>query len=590
MAATLEQCDDLEAALWRDACIAADIFALLVQEQKFQHAGIFVKCNAGPVRDLWMKKLGSVLPADVNMRPVPNGVSMERLLGGLDLGGTLAAGRTVEMRGLLSESDENILLLPMADLAAPTTVSLIANAMDGGAVHIEREGLSKVELARFAVVAFDESEPGDDPVSRILTDRLMLHIDLRPVSLRTAQKKLQANGPQTLDAALSEEMRAQLCQLAVAFGLTSMRPAMQAVELAKIHCRLQGREAVGENDVAAAVRLGFVHRAEQMPSPQQEDSVEQETEDPADQNVSNQVEEEAGDAGGESRTPEELVSDVVDAFLPAGLLAHLKSDHASTASRVKVGRQGRRTMGTIRGRPLMSRKGELRSGKRLDLIATLRAAAPWQNLRRRGNDNGRMVHIRRSDFCIRRYQQRSETSTIFVVDASGSTALNRLGETKGAIELLLGETYARRDHVALVSFRGRKAEVLLTPTRALARAKRSLASLPGGGGTPLASGLQVALSVAQDEWKRGREPSVIVMTDGSANVDASGAGGRKQAADDAEKVARGIRESGFPAILVDVGRQPKESARILAGLMGATYVPMPFASSRRLSDAVRSCL
>ena len=156
------------------------------------------------------------------------------------------------------------------------------------------------------------------------------------------------------------------------------------------------------------------------------------------------------------------------------------------------------------------------------------------------------------------------------------------------MELLLGASYARRDHVALVSFRGRQADVLLPPTRALVRAKRALAALPGGGGTPLASGLKTALQLAEDEWRKGRFPSLILLTDGSANVDANGQGNRTQAAEDAQNVARLIDASGFETLLIDVGRQQRPQAKSLAANMGAHYVPMPQASAGSISDMVKA--
>ena len=122
-------------------------------------------------------------------------------------------------------------------------------------------------------------------------------------------------------------------------------------------------------------------------------------------------------------------------------------------------------------------------GRRLSVIDTLRAAAPWQKLR---GASGRVV-IRRDDLRVRRYQTRAEVLTIFAVDASGSAAVARLAEAKGAVELLLAEAYVKRAYVALVAFRGTTAELLLPPTRSLVRAKRGLAGLPGGGGTPLAA-------------------------------------------------------------------------------------------------------
>ncbi len=127
-----------------------------------------------------------------------------------------------------------------------------------------------------------------------------------------------------------------------------------------------------------------------------------------------------------------------------------------------------------RGRPVGTRPGDPRRG-RLALIETLRAAAPWQRLRR-GEGEARL-RITADDLRIRRLVQKRETTTIFAVDASGSAALERLAEAKGAVESLLAECYVRRDRVALVAFRGRGADLLLVPTRSLVRAKRALASL-----------------------------------------------------------------------------------------------------------------
>jgi len=81
--------------------------------------------------------------------------------------------------------------------------------------------------------------------------------------------------------------------------------------------------------------------------------------------------------------------------------------------------------------------------------------------------------------------------------------MSRLAEAKGAVELLLSEAYSRRDHVSLISFRGDTAEILLPPTRSLVQTKKRLAALPGGGGTPLASGLVEALKMAH-QARRGR--------------------------------------------------------------------------------------
>ena len=172
-------------------------------------------------------------------------------------------------------------------------------------------------------------------------------------------------------------------------------------------------------------------------------------------------------------------------------------------------------------------------------METLRAAAPWQRVRSRSSTP--RVEVRPDDFRVTRYRRRTETLTVFAVDASGSAALQRLAEAKGAVEMVLGECYVRRDHVALIAFRGVQADLLLPPTRSLVRAKRSLAGLPGGGTTPLAAGIDAALAMAEDARRRGQSPILIVMTDGRANITRDGEPDRKRAGTEALAAARAVR-------------------------------------------------
>jgi magnesium chelatase subunit D len=136
--------------------------------------------------------------------------------------------------------------------------------------------------------------------------------------------------------------------------------------------------------------------------------------------------------------------------------------------------------------------------------------------------------VRKEDFHVARFRQLGQTTTVFVVDASGSLALNRLAETKGAVELLLADCYVRRDSVAVLAFRGKTAEVLLPPTRSLARAKRSLAGLPGGGGTPLANAIDAAGAMADQIRRKGETPILVLLTDAKANIARDGSPGRSR--------------------------------------------------------------
>jgi magnesium chelatase subunit D len=223
------------------------------------------------------------------------------------------------------------------------------------------------------------------------------------------------------------------------------------------------------------------------------------------------------------------VLEAARAAIPAGLLASLALAEAAAARAAAGGRMGARREARLRGRPAGTRPGLPRDGARLALVDTLRAAAPWQRLRGRESPQAgahSRIALRASDFRVSRLQERAETTTVFAIDASGSAALHRLAEAKGAVELLLADCYVRRDRVAVLAFRGRVAELLLPPTRSLVRARRSLAGLPGGGGTPLAAGIDAATALADATRRRGGTPVVVLLTDGRANVALDGAGGR----------------------------------------------------------------
>jgi magnesium chelatase subunit D len=177
-----------------------------------------------------------------------------------------------------------------------------------------------------------------------------------------------------------------------------------------------------------------------------------------------------------------------------------------------------------------------------------------------------------------------------VVDSSGSSALARLAEAKGAVELLLARAYARRDHVALIVFRGAAAELVLPPTRSLVQVKRKLAGVPGGGGTPLASALQLAEATALRARARGLSPVVALLTDGRANIGLDGQPGRDRAEADMLQAARALAASGVPGVVIDTASRPQGGLRVLAARMGASYLALPRADALALSLALEGAL
>ena len=172
-----------------------------------------------------------------------------------------------------------------------------------------------------------------------------------------------------------------------------------------------------------------------------------------------------------------MIIAAAEAAIPKHILSNRSGRTVKVPANAPAGKSGSERSNAARGRPAGVRRGEPRPGSPMSLIETLRAAAPWQKIRRvfanahhRTEGEGvvrtlEKIEVRSDDFRVKRLKARSQTATIFAVDASGSTAMQRLAETKGAIELLLAECYIRRDQVALIAFRGKGAEMLL-PQRA----------------------------------------------------------------------------------------------------------------------------
>ena len=572
------------AARWADAALAAALFAV----DPAGTGGVALRALAGPARERWLALLAGLLPPGTPQRRLPLHATDGRLLGGLDLAATLRAGRPVAERGLLAEADGGIVLAAMAERLPPGTTARLGAALDTGAVLLERDGLSGRHPTRFGLVLLDEGMAEDERAPAALLDRLAFQLDL--AGLATAD--LTGPVPTATEVAAARARLARvavepgaveaLCTGAAALGIASLRAPWLALRVACAAAALAGRAAVDQADLATAGRLVLAPRATTLPAT----GGEPEAPPPPDPGPED-----------ESRTPPtetelplaDLVLTAAAAAIPPDLLAQLRLGTLRRVRQTQGGRAGAARASGARGRPTGVRRGDPKGGARLNVVETLRAAAPWQPLRRRERGAAAArVEVRPDDFRITRFKQRTRTTTIFVVDASGSAALNRLAEAKGAVELVLADCYVRRDQVAMVAFRGRAAELLLPPTRSLVRAKRSLAALPGGGGTPLASGIDAAVALAEPIRRKGETPILVLLTDGRANVARDGSGGRPQAEEDALQAARAVCAEGLAALVLDISPKPQPLARRVADAMGARYLPLPHASATTLSAAVRA--
>ena len=581
--------------------------------------GVALRAPACAARDEWLSLLRTLLPAESPLRRVPLNTGDTALLGGLDLGATLQAGRPVALQGLLAQADGGVLVLAMAERITVGAAARLGSVLDSGQVLLQRDGLDRVLPARVGMVALDEGADADEQLPASLAERLAFHLRMDSQAQDEEGPQWTADEVQAARLRLGRVQMAQesvqaLCAAAMALGIDSLRASLFAARAARAAAALAGSDTVEEEHIAVAARVVLAPRAtrlppspeQQEPEPPQEDAsppepAENSAPEPppeAPKDAHNNTKNEEGDDA-DSPPPDapemaERVLEAAQAAIPAGLLASLKIGALQRAKTPTSGSAGAAQKNALRGRPVGARKGEPRAGQRINVLETLRAAAPWQKLRRStlapasASLTAPRIVVRKEDFHVTRFRQLGQTTTVFVVDASGSSALNRLAEAKGAVELLLADCYVRRDSVAVLAFRGKVAEVLLPPTRSLARAKRSLAGLPGGGGTPLASAIDAAAALAEQIKRKGETPIVVLLTDGKANIARDGTAGRGPAASDALDAASQLRSIGVSVLLVDTAPQPQSSAEQLAAAMGAQYLALPYGGAQSLNEAVRA--
>lgn len=529
------------------ACIDPARVAALLARDPAGLGGIRLRGAPGPGTEAFLDALTAAF-AGRPVRRLPIHIDSDRLSGGIDVAASLAAGRKVDCIGLLGEVAGGLLIAASAERITPATAARIAAGM---------------EAHGFALVLLDESGPDEAPPTA-LTERLAFDVTPAPPAEGGVVTVLAAPAPHVPPEPTNPQLIAALETTARLLGVPGTRPLLFALRAAAAAAALAGRGAIGPQDASEAAQLVLASRATQMPS-------EAPSEAPPEPPASDDSEREQ--APSEPMPPlEDLVLEAARAALPDGLEALVEGRSRQEAG--ARGGAGEKRRSPVRGRVIGSRAGQPGGQCRLALVETLRAAAPWQKLRQRAEEE-RRVRLRREDLRVRRFEARAETLTIFAVDASGSAAFARLAEAKGAVELLLERAHSERAEVALLAFRGTSVDLLLPPTRSLTRARWLLAELPGGGGTPLALGLDAARLLAEASRRRGRTPRILLLTDGKANIAADGAPGRARAAEDAAAAAGRIAAASLAATLIDISPRPQPEASKVAGQMNARYLHLP---------------
>lgn len=603
--------------------------ALLLLAVEPQLRGLVISAAVGTGKSSLARSLRALLGHDaMPFVEAPPSTDVENLLGGLDLEATLRAGRTIVRHGLLARAHGGVVYVDGINLLTDESNNLLLGVLDEGEVRVERESISLRAPAHFSLIG--SYDPTEGMPRTHLLDRVGLlvglvgatAVDQRTTVVRnnlltnreTWQEELHLLHGLVLAAreqlpkipVLPEHVR-QLSRLGLLYGVRGHRVDLFAVLAARAAAAVALHEEIEDEDLEVAMRLVILPRATQIPTPPEQPPPPPQAppqqqpppESPPESNDEEPPDDDQPPPESAMAPPEEQILSALNSMLPAEL-DELPFRH------VRRGRSGSRgaTDGN-RGRHVRSIPGDPRRA-RIDASATLRVAAPWQPLRRQSEEataqeeestfsqNGhsaeaaRPVLFQPSDIRVKQYRSKAGALFCFAVDASGSMALHRMRQAKGAVHALLAKAYVKRDRVALLAFRGKAAELLLPPSQSVELASRALDRLPTGGGTPLASALLLAETVAQQAKSRGIQQTILVLlTDGRANVPLEEGNNVRE---ELQKVGKFIAASSLQVMVIDTQRSylSRGEARQLAEWLGADYAYLPNADSEQIADLAAS--
>lgn len=595
--------------------IAQQAMILLAIEPRLR--GLVISAPAGTGKSSLARGLHEILGFDnTPFIELPASIDAENLLGGLDLEATLHRGEIVMQSGLLAKAHGGFAHVDGINLVNDDTTNLMLAVMDSGVVQLEREGISLRFPAEFSLIG--SYDPNEGQPRKHLLDRLGLiarlpdkqSIDNR---IQVLQHNLLSQNQQWDEdtqflrgliltarehlpyVEITESQIEQISSIAFAYGVEGHRADIFAVYTACAAAAAELRDSVSDEDITLAARLVILPRATRIPAPPEEaqqppppmdnEGDEQEADNPPDeQPPQEEMNEEDGEA---TSLPQELMAP------PEQILEALESELPDTLEEMpfqnlRRGQTGSRgATDANRGRHVRSVQGDPRHG-RIDIVATLRTAAPWQKLRQytASTTDERRVYLDVSDIKVKKYRSKAGALFLFAVDASGSMALHRMRQAKGAVHTLLEKAYVKRDRVALIAFRGDVAEVLMPPTQSVELARRALDLLPTGGGTPLASAIVTACDVAQQAKMRGILQTVLILlTDGRGNIPLQEGSNPNT---ELQQLSGYVQHVGLRVIVVDTKRNylSRGEARQLAEWLGGDYAYLPNASGEQIGNYI----
>ena len=586
--------------------------------------GVLIASASGSAKSTLARSFIAIIPDENEEKhspfiELPLNVTEEQLLGGIDLERTLATGERKSATGLLAEADGGLIYADDINLLDPKLADHIGVALDAEAVRVEREGLSVIHPARFILVGTYNSNEGEvnahlksriglilENAAETSSDDLIEIIDraiqfekdprsfIEEYAVETAALKAAITDARSrlANVQITREVVRRISQAAISLGVEGNRADAFAVRTARANAALGGRDSVEDEDIIAAIQLVLLPRATTMPTNQESPEPDSNRDE---SNENDDTESDDSDSAREvsPRTIEDLIIAALDALPPEGALCVVEQ-------KIRRDTAGKRSdaIDPARGRYVGSSEKRNKQA-RLAIDATLRAAAQFQATRRLRIESelspANRIKITKSDLRFKRFKSRTGMLFIFCVDASGSMALNRMAEAKGALARLLQQAYLHRDKVALISFRRTEAETLLAPTRSVELAKRLVDALPSGGGTPVAAAVVKALEIARLARLRGiTQTMLVLLTDGRSNVGLRDEMTQERfvrssaISEELETLGAALQSANLAPIVIDTKSSFVSSGegRKLAESLGGRYLYLPRADSTAIYNAV----